>query len=241
MPVGSFIAMKMPDGQIPSDKTLGEGNDAFNTFFSKTGIGIYCSIQSNSSAAKKTQPITSLEAITPLEEIVVQCLDCTRKLAEKYTGLQGFLVFHAVGGGTISGLGSSLLERLSVDYGKKSKFGLTVYPLLRSQPPLTTVFCPLILSSSTLMLLFFSTIRPLTAFSKDRWTLKGLIVRISSGVTAEKAYQEQLYVAELTNSAFEPLSMMAKYDPQHGKVHGMLPDVQWGHGAEECECSSGHN
>jgi len=42
--------------------------------------------------------------------------------------LQGFLVFNAVGGGTGSGLGSLLLERLSVDYGKKSKLGFTIYP-----------------------------------------------------------------------------------------------------------------
>lgn len=33
-----------------------------------------------------------------------------------------------MGGGTGSGLGSLLLERLSVDYGKKSKLGFTVYP-----------------------------------------------------------------------------------------------------------------
>lgn len=56
------------------------------------------------------------------------CLDRIRKLADNCTGLQGFLVFNAVGGGTGSGLGSLLLERLSVDYGKKSKLGFTVYP-----------------------------------------------------------------------------------------------------------------
>jgi tubulin alpha len=33
-----------------------------------------------------------------------------------------------VGGGTGSGLGALLLERLSVDYGKKSKLGFTIYP-----------------------------------------------------------------------------------------------------------------
>jgi tubulin alpha len=49
-------------------------------------------------------------------------------LADNCTGLQGFLVFNAVGGGTGSGLGSLLLERLSVDYGKKSKLGFTIYP-----------------------------------------------------------------------------------------------------------------
>ena len=49
-------------------------------------------------------------------------------------GLQGFLVFNAVGGGTGSGLGSLLLERLSVDYGKKSKLGFTVYPSPQASP-----------------------------------------------------------------------------------------------------------
>merc|ERR1712060_1005300 len=84
------------------------------------------------------------------KEIVDLCLDRIRKLADQCTGLQGFLVFNAVGGGTGSGLGSLLLERLSVDYGKK-------------------------------------------------------------------AYHEQLSVAEITNSSFEPASMMAKCDPRHGK------------------------
>ena len=28
-----------PDGQMPSDKTLGYGDDSFNTFFSETGTG----------------------------------------------------------------------------------------------------------------------------------------------------------------------------------------------------------
>ena len=56
------------------------------------------------------------------------CLDRIRKLADNCTGLQGFLCFNSVGGGTGSGLGALLLERLSVDYGKKSKLGFTVYP-----------------------------------------------------------------------------------------------------------------
>merc|ERR1711871_1409555 len=43
-------------------------------------------------------------------------------------GLQGFLCFHATGGGTGSGLGSLLLERLSVDYGRKSKLSMCISP-----------------------------------------------------------------------------------------------------------------
>ena len=39
-------------------------------------------------------------------------------------------------------------------------------------------------------------------------------------ISAEKAYHEQLSVAEITNSAFEPSSMMAKCDPRHGESRG---------------------
>jgi len=38
------------------------------------------------------------------------------------------MIFNSVGGGTGSGLGSLILERLSVDYGKKSKLGFTIFP-----------------------------------------------------------------------------------------------------------------
>ena len=55
-------------------------------------------------------------------------VDRIRKLADQCNGAQGFLMFHSVGGGSGSGLGSLLLERLSVDYGKKSKLGFTIYP-----------------------------------------------------------------------------------------------------------------
>ena len=62
------------------------------------------------------------------KEMVDNVLDRIRKLADNCTGLQGFLVFHSFGGGTGSGFGSLLMERLSVDYGKKSKLEFSVYP-----------------------------------------------------------------------------------------------------------------
>ena len=72
-------------------------------------------------------------------------LDRLRKLADNCTGLQGFMVFNACGGGTGSGLGCLLLERLSVDYGKKSKISFTVWscPQISSAcvEPYNTVLC----------------------------------------------------------------------------------------------------
>jgi cell division GTPase FtsZ len=56
-----------------------------------------------------------------MHSLSVRGLDRIRKLADQCTGLQGFLIFHSFGGGTGSGFTSLLMERLSVDYGKKSK------------------------------------------------------------------------------------------------------------------------
>ncbi|KAK1324196.1 Tubulin alpha-1 chain [Acorus calamus] len=234
-----------PDGQMPSDKTIGGGDDAFNTFFSETGAG-------------KHVPLG--------KEIVDLCLDRIRKLADNCTGLQGFLVFNAVGGGTGSGLGSLLLERLSVDYGKKSKLGFTVYPspqvstsvvepynsvlsthsllehtdvavLLDNEaiydicrrsldierPTYTNLnrLVSQVISSLTASLRFDGALNvDVTEFQTNLVPYPRIHFMLSSYapvISAEKAYHEQLSVAEITNSAFEPSSMMAKCDPRHGK------------------------
>jgi len=62
------------------------------------------------------------------KELVDPTLDKIRKLTDQCTGLQGFMVFHSVGGGSGSGFGALLLERLSMDYGKKSKLDFCIYP-----------------------------------------------------------------------------------------------------------------
>jgi tubulin alpha len=142
-----------PDGTMPSDTTPGQEGDAFNTFFSETKGGkhvpraIFVDLEPSvvdevrSGAYRKLfnpdQLLTGKEDAannyarghyTVGKELVDITLDRIRKLADGCTGLQGFLIFHSVGGGTGSGFGSLLLERLSVDYGKKSKLDFCVYP-----------------------------------------------------------------------------------------------------------------
>jgi tubulin alpha len=55
-------------------------------------------------------------------------LDRIRKLVENCAHLQGFMIHHSTGGGTGSGFTSLLLERLSVDYGRKAKFCFALCP-----------------------------------------------------------------------------------------------------------------
>jgi len=62
------------------------------------------------------------------KDLLDSTLDRIRKVTDACESLQGFLIFHSVGGGTGSGFGSLLLERLSLEYGKKSKLDFCVYP-----------------------------------------------------------------------------------------------------------------
>uniref|UniRef100_A0A0N4T8C6 Tubulin alpha chain n=1 Tax=Brugia pahangi TaxID=6280 RepID=A0A0N4T8C6_BRUPA len=62
------------------------------------------------------------------KELIDVCMDRIRKLTERCDGLQGFLIFHSFGGGTGSGFTSLMMERLSVDYGKKAKLEFSIYP-----------------------------------------------------------------------------------------------------------------
>ena len=62
------------------------------------------------------------------KEMIEPSMDKLRKMAETTSGLQGFVLFHSFGGGSGSGFGSLLMERLSIEYGKKSKLCFSIYP-----------------------------------------------------------------------------------------------------------------
>jgi len=140
-----------PDGHIPANSVT--GHNSFDTFFSEAGSGQHVprtvfvdlepTVVDEVRTGKYRQLFHPEQLITGKEdaannyarghytigkEIVDSVLDRIRKLADNCTGLQGFLVFHSFGGGTGSGFGALLLERLSVDYGKKSKLEFSVYP-----------------------------------------------------------------------------------------------------------------
>merc|ERR1712141_795948 len=139
-----------PDGLIPD--STGSSDTAFSTFFSETGAGkhvpraVFVDLEPSVVDEVRTgsyrqlfhpeQLISGKEDAannyarghyTVGKEMVDIVLDRIRKLAVQCTGLQGFLIFHSFGGGTGSGLGCLVLERLSVDYGKKSKLSFTVW------------------------------------------------------------------------------------------------------------------
>jgi len=142
-----------PDGMMPSDDTIGECDDSFNTFFSETSAGkhvpraVFVDLEPTVLDEVRTgtyrqlfhpdQMVTGKEDAannyarghyTIGKEQIEITVDRIRRLADQAHGLQGFVVFHAFGGGTGSGFASLLMERLSVEYGKKPKLAFSIYP-----------------------------------------------------------------------------------------------------------------
>ncbi|XP_008943956.1 PREDICTED: tubulin alpha chain-like, partial [Merops nubicus] len=148
-----------PDGIISSSASSGQTDSSFGTFFSESGSGkyvpraIFIDLEPSVIDGIRTGTYRTLfhpeQLISGKEdaannyarghytigkEIIDPVVDRARKMTEQCSGLQGFLVFHSFGGGTGSGFTSLLMERLSVEYSKKSKLEFSVYPAPQGDP-----------------------------------------------------------------------------------------------------------
>ncbi|KAF5276897.1 hypothetical protein FQA39_LY06448 [Lamprigera yunnana] len=141
-----------PDGEIPSEQ-MTCGDRSFHTFFSESECGKYVPrsvlVDLEPSVVDEVRTGTYRKLFHPEKlisgkedaannyarghytvgkDMIELVLDQIRKVCDNCTNLEGFLLFHSCGGGTGSGFTSLLVERLSVDYGKKEKIQFTIFP-----------------------------------------------------------------------------------------------------------------
>merc|ERR1712147_329282 len=144
-----------------------------------------------------------------------------RKLTDNSENVQGFIINHAVGGGTGSGLGGLVLERLSVDYRKKSKIGFEVYPSPNLSPVIVEAYNGLL---ATHLLLDYTEVslvldnealyeilqRDLKVKRPTYSNINRIMAKAVSSMTASLRFDGELNV-DMTDYAFNPASFLVKY------------------------------
>ncbi|RPA77958.1 alpha2-tubulin [Ascobolus immersus RN42] len=164
----------LPDGKPDPDR-VGQDVGCLETFFTETGSGkhvprsIFVDLDPSPIDEIRTGQYRSLfhpELLvsgkedaannyarghyTVGKELVDGVIDKVRKVADACSGLQGFLLFHSFGGGTGSGFGALLLERLSLDYGKKCKLEFAIYPAPRVSTAVVEPYNAVLATHSTI-------------------------------------------------------------------------------------------
>ncbi|XP_055914324.1 tubulin alpha-8 chain [Eupeodes corollae] len=163
-----------PDGS--NNKTEANTDDSHHTFFSLTESGryvprtIFIDLEPTVIDDIKSGPCRSLyhpqQLITGKEdaannyarghytigkEIIDPVMNRVQKLAEQCEGLQGFLIFHSMGGGTGSGFTSLLMERIACEYAKLCKLQFAVYPSPKVSTAVVEPYNSVLTTHSTLV------------------------------------------------------------------------------------------
>eukprot|EP00253_Pinus_taeda_P001778 PITA_01778 len=208
-----------------SDKTIGGGNYAFNTFFSETRVGKHVPravfLYFEPTVIDEVQTDTYRQ-IFHLEQLISGKEDVANNLSRVHITLVSTSVVEPYNNVLST---HSLLEHTDVVLllDNEAIYDICHHSLDIKNPTYTNLnrLVSQVISSLIASLCFDGALDvDVTEFQTNLVSYPHIHFMLSSYVpmiSAEKAYHEQLLVAEITNSAFESSFMIAKCDPHHGK------------------------
>jgi len=126
-PTSTFFAISDNAQAVPRNAYF----DLEGTVIDEVKSGSFCKLHNPESLIHGKEDAANNFArghYTVGKELSDKCEAYLRKLVDNCNNVQGFFVAHSVGGGTGSGLGALLLEKIAVEYRKKSKIGFEIYP-----------------------------------------------------------------------------------------------------------------
>jgi len=137
------------------------------------------------------------------KEKLADIMDRVRHMYESADRPQGFLMNHSVGGGTGSGLGCAILERLALDYRKQNKFGFEIYPSSTISTSITEPYNGLIATHWLIdhtdisivldnQALYQTCKKKLDLAKPSYGNVNGLIAKVASGITASLRFPGEL-------------------------------------------------
>ncbi|XVF67408.1 hypothetical protein PTKIN_Ptkin10aG0118600 [Pterospermum kingtungense] len=213
---------------MPSDKTVGRGDDVFNTFFSVTGSGKHVPhavfLDLEPTVIDEVRTGTYRQLFHP-EQLINGKKDVANNFARSHYTIDkkivdlclNLIISLLITALVFKGSLFSTLLVEALDLVLVSTYVVEPYNNVLSTHPFWSTLMWLFSLKMRLFMTF--TGAPLTLSDPPTPILTDLSLRFDGAWNMDviEFQTNLLSISEITNNAFEPLSMMAKCDPRHGK------------------------
>ncbi|KAI3388088.1 hypothetical protein SNEBB_000540 [Seison nebaliae] len=217
-----------PDGYLPrSLAPYGAIDNSFQTFFEETAAGKFVpravSVDLEPTVLDEIRTGTYRQLFHPEQlingkedaatnyakgyytigsEFISVAMDRIRKLVDRCSGFEGFLIYHSFGGGTGSGFTALLTDKINQMYGRKTKISLAVYPspvlhsevvepynsILTTHSQLEYIDCCFVLDNEAV---YDILVKKLKVLKSTFTNVNRLLAQVCSSVTAPLRFEGQ--------------------------------------------------
>ena len=131
--INTFFSENREGKQMARGIIIDSGKGVLKNTFQKASISKLFYEENFVTNSEETENLYFLA--TRNKVLIEKAFEVIRKEAEKCDWLSGFQVFNSSGGGAGSGYSNEILDRISIEFGKKHKFRHTVIPSMSNSTP----------------------------------------------------------------------------------------------------------